>query len=552
MIMGKKKAMLGLLLALCLTLSACGSSSKSMEGNDSPVESAQTGLDTSRFLRIIDESPDTVDPQCTSGYYNVALNVFDRLVEVHVDENGDSAIGPSLATDWTISDDGLSYTFTLREGVRFSNGAALTSSDVGYTLKRLLIHPESRNGDIANQILGAKQLQSGETDRLEGFEVIDDTRFCITLSEPYAAFLACLSTPGASILDEETTEAAGGRFGREADVTVGTGPFIFREWVKGERLVLVANEDCWCGAPNCAGIEILNVSDPEACRLMFEEGTLDILDLESLGDDAEYFIHGDIYQSMLRKGPRVGIAYVALNASVAPLDDARVRKAMQLALDRDKIMRVTCSGRGSVENGILPRGLIGYNPELPAIPYDLEWAKRLLNNAGYEDGFELQMTMPDTSNQSMRDLMNLLIFMWRRVGIYARVSYVSEDEFMRMRTAGEIVCYSAVWSADFNDPDNFLYTFFGSETNTKRRSLCYGNASVMERVGEARSIVNDAERLAEYRDLEQTIIQQDAAWIPLYSRQHYFAVNNRVKGFRAAWNGWSSTRYSDVTVLDEE
>lgn len=550
--MGKKKAILGLLLALCLALSACGSTSGPSEGAESSLEGSQTGLDTSRFLRIVDESPDTVDPQCTSGYYNVALNVFDRLVEVHVDENGVSAIGPSLATQWTVSDDGLNYTFTLREGVRFSNGAALTSSDVGYTLKRLLVHPESRNGDIANQILGARQLQSGETDRLEGFEAISDTQFSITLSEPYAAFLACLSTPGASILDEETTEAAGERFGREADATIGTGPFIFQEWVKGERLVLVANENCWCGAPGCAGIEILNVSDPEACRLMFEEGTLDILDLESLGDDAEYFIHGDIYQPMLRQGPRVGIAYVALNAAIAPLDDARVRKAMQLALDRDKIMRVACSGRGNVENGILPQGLIGHNPELAQIPYDVDWAKRLLNNAGYGDGFELQMTMPDTSNQSMRDLMNLLIFMWRRVGIYARVSYVSEDEFMQMRTAGEIACYGAVWSADFNDPDNFMYTFFGSESNTRQRSLCYGDKSVMERVGEARSIVNDAERLAEYQDLEQTIIQRDAAWIPLYSRQHYFAVSSRVKGFRVAWNGWSSTRYSDVTVLDEE
>lgn len=547
-----RKTALGLLLALCLTLSACGHRAKPVEAADTAAEGLQTALDTTHFLRIVDENPDTVDPQCTSGYYNVALNVFDRLVEVQVDADGVSTIAPSLAEAWRISDDGLTYTFTLRKGVSFSNGSALTSSDVGYTLRRLLTHPDSRNGDIASQILGASALQSGETDMLEGFRIISDTEFSVTLSEPYAAFLACLSTPGASILDAETTEAAGERFGREADATVGTGPFIFHEWQKGERMLLVANGDCWCGAPRCPGIEILNVSDTEACRLMFEEGSLDLLDLESLGDDAEYFIHGDIYQPLLQQGPRVGITYVALNAAIEPLGDVRVRRAMQLALDRDSIMRVTCSGRGTVENGILPRGLIGHNPDLAVIPFDLYEAKQLLDEAGYADGFELPMVMPDTSTQSMRDLMNLLIFMWRRVGIYARVAYVSEEQFIEQRTAGEIACYAATWSADFNDPDNFMTTFFGSEANTRRRSLCYGNEAMMARVASARSIVNEAERLSEYQALEEAIIQKDAAWIPLYSRQHYFAVSKRVDGFRVAWNGWSSNRYSDVTVLDAE
>ena len=314
----------------------------------------------------------------------------------------------------------------------------------------------------------------------------------------------------------------------------------------------MANGDCWCGAPRCDGIEIYIVSDPEACRLRFEEGNLDLLDLESLGDDAEYFIHGDIYQPLLQQGPRVGITYVALNASVEPMDDARVRRAMQLALDRDSIMRVSCSGRGTVENGILPRGLIGHNPDLDEIPFDLDEAKRLLAEAGHDDGFELPMVMPDTANQSLRDVMNLLIFMWRRVGIYARVAYVSEEEFIEQRTAGQIACYAATWSADFNDPDNFMYTFFGSEANTRRRSLCYGNTEMMARVASARSIVDNAARVAEYRELERAIIQQDAAWIPLYSRQHYFAVSDRVDGFRVSWNGWSSNRYSGVAVLEEE
>jgi ABC-type transport system substrate-binding protein len=317
-------------------------------------------------------------------------------------------------------------------------------------------------------------------------------------------------------------------------------------------MLLTANRDCWEGAPKCEGLDLRFITDQEEARMLFENGELDILDLDEVGNSAEFFIHGDIYQPLLRQGPRVGIAYVALNEAIEPLDDVRVRRAMQLALDRDSIMRVACNGRGSVENGILPRGLIGHNPVLPEIPFDQEWAKRLLTEAGFEAGFELPMVMPDTANQSMRDVMNLLIFMWRRVGIYARVAYVSEEEFIEQRSAGQIACYAATWSADFNDPDNFMYTFFGSQANTRRHGLCYGNAGEMARVASARSIVNEADRVAEYQALEQAIIQQDAAWIPLYSRQHYFAVSKRVDGFRVSWNGWSSNRYSDVAVLEEQ
>ena len=243
---------------------------------------------------------------------------------------------------------------------------------------------------------------------------------------------------------------------------------------------------------------------------------------------------------------------MALNAAIEPLDDVRVRRAMQLALDRDSIMRITCSGRGTVENGIMPWGLIGHNPDLAAIPFDLKEAERLLDEAGYPEGFELPMVMPETSNQSMRDLMNLLIFMWRRVGIYVRVAYMSEEQFIEQRMAGEIACHAATWSAEFDDPDNFMEPFFSSPANARRHSLCYGNEAVMDRVASARSIVIEGERLREYRALEETLIQRDAAWIPLYSTQRYFAVSKRLDGFRVAWNGGSGNHFGNVALLDGE
>ena len=198
------KTALGLLLVLCLVLSACGNRARLVEAVDSAAEGGQMESDTSRFLRIVAETPETLDPQRDGGDDNVALNVFDRLVEVRVDADGDSAIVPSLAEAWRISEDGLTYTFTLRQGVRFSNGSALTSSDVGFTLRRLLTHPDAVGGYNASHILGAEALRSGEADALAGFRMLSDREFSVTLAEPCAAFLACLSTPGFSILDAET------------------------------------------------------------------------------------------------------------------------------------------------------------------------------------------------------------------------------------------------------------------------------------------------------------------------------------------------------------
>jgi ABC-type transport system substrate-binding protein len=214
-------------------------------------------------------------------------------------------------------------------------------------------------------------------------------------------------------------------------------------------------------------------------------------------------------------------------------------------------MRVACNGRGSVENGILPRGLIGHNPALPEIPFDQELAKRLLTEAGFEDGFELPMVMPDTANQSMRDVMNLLIFMWRRVGIYARVAYVSEEEFIEQRSACQIACYAATWSADFNDPDNFIYTFYGNRENTTFRSLCYPREDIMERIRQARTISDPEQRIEEYQDLERIIVQEDAAWIPLYSRERYYVTSERLKGIQSSWNGSVKNMYREMSIVEE-
>ena len=538
----KTKALLlaALLLCACL-LTACS-------GKDAATETAETGRDRSRYLRVVDEEPDTVDFQCTNIHYAVALNVFDRLVETETDAEGNTKIVPSLAESWTVSDDGLKYTFRLREGVKFSNGELLTAQDVEYTLKRMLTHPRSRCREIAEGIVGADLLEKRETDDLVGFTDLGDQAFSITLEEPFPAFLASLSMPPASILCEESVTAAGDAFGKDPAKTVGTGPFILDSWIPGEGMILRANPDCWQGAPGVDGIELYYVTDEVEQRLMFERGELDILDLNKLGDEAEYFVHGDIYQDRLHTAPQVDISYIAMNQAVEPLNDVRVRRALQMSLDRQMILDALYSGRGTVENGIFPHALKGFNPDLEPIAYDPAGAAALLAEAGYSEGFSLEIQVNASAGRAVRDLMTIAASMWKKIGVKANIRILPESEFMEMRTTGAATCYTATWSADYNDPDNFIYTFFGSADNIVYRSLNYPDKEVVKRVQGARAILDEGERLQEYAALERKIIREDASWIPLFSHTHIYVTGDRVDHFETAWNGSSQPTFRKVTL----
>lgn len=528
-------------LVVSLCLCACASASSS-------VPPQQPALNTAGFIVTPLNEPETTDFQCTTIDYTIALNVFDRLVETRLGHHGEVTIVPSLAESWEVSDDGLTYTFHLRDDVSFSNGEALTTSDVRYTFVRLLTNPRSCNQDIVSDIHGAAELARGETNDLAGFRTIDDHHFQLVLERPYSALLACLSMPGASILDEQTTKAAGERFGKDPAVTVGTGPFVFAEWAPGERILLAANPNCWRGPPRGKGVDLRFIYDADTLNEMFNAGELDVVNLDDLGDLGEYYLHGNAYAQSIRSAPHVGIDYIALNESVAPLDDVRVRKALQLALNRQALIDAALGGRGTLEHGLFPEGLLGHNPTLDPIPYDPAEAQRLLTEAGYEGGFDLAIGMRASSTPWQRQLMDMACAMWEKVGVRPSLNLLSENDFMDQRTSGKLACYTASWAADYNDPDNFAYTFFGSRENSTFRSLCYTNDEAIGRVAAARTILNKAERLKEYQDLERIIIQDDAAWIPLFSRERNFLVSNRLINFTTAWNGWYEMCFDQMWI----
>jgi ABC-type transport system substrate-binding protein len=149
-------------------------------------------------------------------------------------------------------------------------------------------------------------------------------------------------------------------------------------------------------------------------------------------------------------------------------------------------------------------------------------------------------------------LARLVASMWEKIGVRVKVEAMEEADFMRLRKSGRIACYTATWIADFNDPDNFIYTFFGNRGNTVFRSLCYPREDVMARVEQARMIGDPEARIREYRELERIIVQEDAAWVPLFSRLRYYVISERLGGFRASWNGSVKNNYRHMFIRNTD
>lgn len=554
----KKKISLMLAAALTagLALTGCGGSKTSDTTdntagaeNESTAEVKGVDVDTTGYLvAALNADIQTADVQKTSKDYEVPFNIFDRLVDVEVGTDGNSKIVPSLAESWDISDDGLEYTFHLRQGVKFHNGNDFTAEDVAYTFHRMLTVEGGVNTEFIDQIKGADELLAGETDTLEGVEVVDDYTIKVTLKEPFAGFLASISSPGVSIYDSEATEAAGDQFGMDPAVTVGTGPFEFSSWSFNNQLVLTRNEDYWKGASGLPGVVIKIIPDTETQSMMFESGELDILDLDYAADSVDRFT--ETYPYQIVQGPRVGIVYFTMNFNKEPFQDVRVRKAVQMSIDRQAILDALYGGRGQVEQGIFPHGLIGFNPDQEEIKYDPEAAKALLAEAGYADGFDMEIAADSSASDTMTMALEIVSDQLAEVGIRAEIKNYDESTWLETRKSGELGSFISTWSADYNDPDNFIYTFFGNEEKTRIRSINYPDTEVMERVAKARTIVNEDERLAEYKALEEKIIHEDAAWVPMFSRLHLFAVSKRVQGFAPLWSGLSDQLFYNISLSE--
>ena len=532
-----------LICASILAMTACGSTRATTPTPGSNGTAVEQGV--LRVAALYDIS--TMDVSQTTDDYMVPMNVFDRLFESEVQSDGSTAIVSSLCESHMVSDDGLTYTFTLKDGIVFSNGNALTADDVQYTFERLLT-AGGVNDDIPLEVVGAEALQNGEADTLEGFAVIDDTHFSITINTANAGFLAELTSPAMSIVDKETVESAA-NFGLSCEDTVGTGPYKVTEWVVNDHFTLEYNDKYWGEVPSVKKAIVSIIPDPSTQNLMYQNGELDIIDLEALDSSIVEATYKAQYADKLVVSSRVGLTYFALNENNQYLSDVNVRKALQMAVDADTIVSSIYAGNAMVENGIIPKGVWGFNKDLTRSAYDPEGAKALLADAGYADGeISFELSMDSSASSNLQLVYQVVQQNLQAIGINAGIKSYDESSWLDLRKSGEMDSFIATWTMDYNDPANIMYTFFGSAAKTRIRSLNYSDTEVMARVAAASGITDDAKRMAEYQALEKKIVVDDAAWVPLLGSTHRFAIGDRVESFIPYWAGFSNFYVNDVTL----
>ena len=541
-------------ILVCGMLTGCGTdpAGETASGFESTEKAAGSWNAEPGLVRIaLSNSVDTMDVHQNTSDYMIPLNIYERLFDIRVEADGSTSLAKGLAEDWSVSEDGLCYRFTLRSDACFSDGSPVTASDVAFTFTRMLALPESRQTDFADMIRGAEAVMAGEADVLEGIRVLDEKNQEITLTEPYAGYLYQLATPSCSIFSEKCVTEAGESFGKTAEQTVGSGPYMLTEYTK-TRITLERNPwyHCHEGEELTVRRAEFQILAPALIDKMFRNGELDLLDMNQLNPEiVESVYNTSEWRGRMISYPRVEVQYIMLNVETPPLNDLRIRKAVQMAVDRQRILDELCNGEGRLVDGIYPKGLIGYSEQNQGwLKHDPEAAATLVSQVPEAADFRLELAA--NSQSAIRTLRMLEMIRQDLEAVGLNVSVVSYDDESRMqlRREGALMAYTGEWSADFNDPDNFIYTFFGSRAKTLARSGNYSDETVMERIAAARTIQDQKKRLAEYAELERILIRDEAVWVPLFSTVHNFVLGDRLERFTPFWAGWGSLYLKDVVL----
>ena len=307
--------------------------------------------------------------------------IFDGLVEFDAHLNPI----PAIAEFWEASRDGRTWTFTLRQGVKFHHGREVTAHDVVYSFTRLLdLKKPVPATEVFRHIHGAREFIQGKTRGVQGLKAVDRYTLQMVLEEPLASALAILGLAHAAVVPQEEVEKPGDRFGR---APVGTGPFKFVRWEPNQEIVLEAHDQYYEGRPflDALVFKIVVGGKLEERFAEFLQGNLEETIIPS-GKTDEVRTDPEYRKYQRVRKPTLSLLYIGFNTQVKPFDDKRVRQAFNYAVNKEAIVQEITRMGDLPATGALPPGMPGYDPELQGYSYDPEKAKRLLAEAGYPDG----------------------------------------------------------------------------------------------------------------------------------------------------------------------
>ena len=480
------------------------------------------------------ESVASLDPALIDdAYRGTVLNqLFSKLVRFDANLN----ILPDLAESWTISRDGLLYTFELRRDATFHDGTPVTAQDVVYSLTRLVDKKRIPPGIIQpylRTIDGVDDFEAGESDRIRGLSAPDSFTVEIRLAEPYPSFLSVLCMDQAKIVPAEAVERMGAEeFGRHP---VGSGPFRLVSWEPGEKIVLTGYRN-YFGSPAHLDTVIFcsrhGKMETEE-KADFFDGKLEAREIRGnqIGELAERGNYPVVRRLQL------SLEFLGFDTALPPFDDVRVRKAVAMALDRDELAQVAGSGF-QTPAGLLPPGMPGFTPESKLLPYDLDRARRLLAQAGYGPDRPLRFALYSaTQNEHGARRDSVIVASMKRIGVEAVLHRVTWLDFLTAVNGRKAPAFVLTWIADVPDPDSFLFTLLMS--GGSYNLFDYSNARVDSLLGAGRHELNVQERLSHYREAERLVLN-DAPLVPLFNTMIFIALQPEVRGFEMSPLGIAS------------
>lgn len=501
--------------------------------------------------------------------HDVAHNIYNGLVEYRSHITGPNQklidIVPALAENWDVSKDGKTYTFNLRKGVKFHNGREFEAKDIKYSIERLA-NPKNASKGLwtlgALPLVGLEKFQeeakSGKLDTgIEGIKILDKYKIELKLQKIIPFVLHVLSMTYYYAVPKEEVDKWGKDFNTHP---VGTGPFMFKEWKRGKSVTLVKNPNFYeKGLPYLDVLEYEIIPSDTIRFGRFENEQLDFVDntslpsarFESIINDPRWNPLGgekireiteleDLSKSLIMKKPALVTEYLGMNVESELFKDKKVRKAFNYSIDKQKIVDRVYNGKRGIAKGVLPPGFPGFNEknEVP-YPYDPDKARELFAQAGWKDsdgdgfldkdGQKFTVTLWHNQREILALLCSSVQADLRDVGIDVDVRSLQWASYIEKVKKNEAIFFRFGWSADFPDPDNFLWTLFSSQNIGQDNSTRYSNPVVDKLLDEARSITDWSKREKLYNEAERIIID-DAPWIFLENEVQYKIVQPYVKG----------------------
>ena len=473
------------------------------------------------FRTNVPADPAMIDPITYSEL--VAGDVMGNMYEGFTGIDGDGKVVPALAESWDAHDDNLGFTFHLRPGVTFHSGRPFTAADVKYTLEELL-KPGNKGGLNArylDNVVGAEAVKSGEAEALEGVTVTDDQTVEIRFTQPEVLFpIYPIWFMDSGIVDELGPDWA-------QKASAGTGPFKFDAWNRGQNVRLVAHEGYWGDGPHVEAVEFMIVPSDDTALSMFEAGELDTVYINNAAEGRRVLRDPQFADSLI-KVPAAQIRYLGMNQALyEPFKDLRVREAICIAIDRDGMVNGLFGGAAFPLYGQITPGVAGYNPDLAAIPHDVDKAKALLAEAGFEGGAGMPPVKVTTTAPNKDEATYFASMLKQDLGMPTEVEVVERASHIKAMNAGEVPFFAWGWSAGYPDALYFLsQVWYGPSVYNRSR---WQNDEFDALIEKAQQVADNEARYALYQEAEQ-ILLDDWGTCPLTVRMQIAAVQDGVEG----------------------